>query len=89
MKTTKLPNPETQARIQQVKLGVDWHADHLRLARLHGGTGARGNSHAGKPENRAGNRGAIVRTAEERWANPAPEEIRGHALMGPLWLRFT
>ena len=34
MKTTTLPNPETQARIQQVKLGVDWHADHFRVARM-------------------------------------------------------
>jgi hypothetical protein len=30
LKTTTLPNPETQARIQQLKLGVDWHADHFR-----------------------------------------------------------
>src|SRR5208283_3466777 len=27
MKTTTLPNSETQARIQQLKLGVDWHAE--------------------------------------------------------------
>jgi beta-glucosidase len=53
MKTTKLPNPETQARIQQVKLGVDWHADHFRVARVHTGTGPPGNAHAGKPESRA------------------------------------
>jgi transposase len=26
--------PETQVRIRQVKLGVDWHADHLRVARM-------------------------------------------------------
>ena len=25
---------ETQARIQQLKLGVDWHADHFRVARM-------------------------------------------------------
>ncbi len=34
MKTTTLPKPETQARIQQVKLGVDWHSDHFRVARM-------------------------------------------------------
>src|ERR1019366_10210753 len=34
MKTTTLPNPETQARIQQVKLGVDWHAEHFRVVRM-------------------------------------------------------
>jgi transposase len=34
MKTTTLPNPETQVRIQQLKLGVDWHADHFRVARM-------------------------------------------------------
>jgi len=33
MKTTTLPNPEMQARIQQVKLGMDWHADHFGVAR--------------------------------------------------------
>jgi beta-glucosidase-like glycosyl hydrolase len=48
MKTTTLPNPETQARIQQIKLGVDWHADHFREARLHTGTGPPRNAHAGK-----------------------------------------
>jgi len=26
MQTTTLSNPETQARIQQVKLSADWHA---------------------------------------------------------------
>jgi len=26
--------PETQVRIRQLKLGVDWHADHLRVARM-------------------------------------------------------
>ena len=26
--------PETQAHIGQLKLGVDWHADHLRVARM-------------------------------------------------------
>lgn len=34
LKTTTLPNPETQARIQQLKLGVDWHADHFRVVRM-------------------------------------------------------
>ena len=34
MKTTTLPNPETQARIQQLKLGVDWHADQFRVVRM-------------------------------------------------------
>jgi len=33
-KTTTLPNIETQARIQQLKLGVDWHADHFRVVRM-------------------------------------------------------
>ena len=66
MKTTTLPNPETQARIQQVKLGVDWHADYFRVARLHGGTGPRGNFDAGEPKSRPGVRGRIVRAAEER-----------------------
>ena len=33
-KTTTLPNPETQVRIQQLKLGVDWHADHFRVVRM-------------------------------------------------------
>ena len=34
MKTNTLANSETQVRIQQLKLGVDWHADHLRVARM-------------------------------------------------------
>src|ERR1039457_3820882 len=34
MKTTTLPNPETQARIQQVKLGVDWAAEYFRVVRM-------------------------------------------------------
>jgi fibronectin type III domain protein len=49
MRTTTLPNPETQARIQQVKLGVDWRAELFRLARPHRGTGVPGNAHAEKP----------------------------------------
>jgi len=27
-------NPATPVRLQQLKLGVDWHADHLRVARM-------------------------------------------------------
>jgi hypothetical protein len=34
MKTNTLQNIETQARIQQLKLGVDWHADHFRVVRM-------------------------------------------------------
>ena len=34
MKTNTPPNPETQDRIQQLKLGVDWHADHFRVVRM-------------------------------------------------------
>jgi transposase len=34
LKTTTLPTSETQVRIHQLKLGVDWHADHLRVARM-------------------------------------------------------
>lgn len=80
MKTTTLPNPETQVRIQQIKLGVDWPAHNFRLARLHTGTGPLENAHAGKPESGAGNRGAIVQPAYEHWANPGPEEIWGHSV---------
>ena len=32
--TSTPPNSETQARIQQLKLGVDWHADHFRVVRM-------------------------------------------------------
>ncbi len=31
MKTNTPLNPETQDRIHQLKLGVDWHADHFRV----------------------------------------------------------
>jgi hypothetical protein len=31
MKTNTPLKTETQARIQQLKLGVDWHADHFRV----------------------------------------------------------
>jgi transposase len=34
MKTNTLVDSETQVRIHQLKLGVDWHADHLRVARM-------------------------------------------------------
>jgi hypothetical protein len=34
LKTTTPPTFETQVRIQQLKLGVDWHADHFRVARM-------------------------------------------------------
>jgi hypothetical protein len=34
MKTNTPPNSETQAQIQQLKLGVDWHADHFRVVRM-------------------------------------------------------
>ncbi|HEV2435083.1 MAG TPA: hypothetical protein VG077_03725 [Verrucomicrobiae bacterium] len=40
MKTNTLVNAETQAnlkkpvRIEQLKLGVDWHADHFRVVRM-------------------------------------------------------
>jgi hypothetical protein len=40
MKTNTLVNAETQAnletpvRIQQLELGVDWHADHFRVVRM-------------------------------------------------------
>jgi hypothetical protein len=37
MKTNTPPNSETQDRIQQLKLGVDWHADHFRAVRMCGG----------------------------------------------------
>jgi len=37
MKTNTPPNPETQDRIQQLKLGVDWHADHFRVVRMSDG----------------------------------------------------
>jgi len=32
--TTTLTSSETQVRIQQLKLGVDWHADHFRVVRM-------------------------------------------------------
>jgi hypothetical protein len=50
MKTITRPNPETQARIQEVKLGMDWDVEHFRVARLHTGTGTPGTAPAGKPE---------------------------------------
>lgn len=34
VKSSTPSTPEVQARIQQLKLGVDWHADHLRVARM-------------------------------------------------------
>jgi transposase len=34
MKTNTLLKSETQVRIQQLKLGVDWHADHFRVVRM-------------------------------------------------------
>src|SRR3974390_547380 len=34
MKSNTLVTSETQVRIHQLKLGVDWHADHLRMARM-------------------------------------------------------
>ena len=34
MKTNTPPKTETQARIWQLKLGVDWHADHFRVVRM-------------------------------------------------------
>jgi transposase len=34
MKTNTLLNPETQVRIGQLKLGVDWHAEHFRVVRM-------------------------------------------------------
>src|SRR5450631_618052 len=34
MKTNTPPNSETQARIQQLKIGVDWHVDHFRVVRM-------------------------------------------------------
>jgi transposase len=34
MKTNTPVRTETQDRIQQLKLGVDWHADHYRVARM-------------------------------------------------------
>ena len=34
MKSNTLVTSETQVRIHQLKLGVDWHADHLRVARM-------------------------------------------------------
>ena len=43
VKTNTLLNAETQAnletpvRIEQLKLGVDWHADHFRLVRMRDG----------------------------------------------------
>lgn len=33
-KTSTLTPAQTQARIQQLKLGVDWHADHFRVVRM-------------------------------------------------------
>ena len=34
MKSNTLVSSQTQVRIRQLKLGVDWHADHLRVARM-------------------------------------------------------
>jgi transposase len=34
LKASTTSTPETQVRIRQLKLGVDWHADHLRVARM-------------------------------------------------------
>jgi len=34
MKTNTPPKTETQDRIQELKLGVDWHADHFRVVRM-------------------------------------------------------
>jgi len=34
MKSNTLVTSETQVHIHQLKLGVDWHADHLRVARM-------------------------------------------------------
>jgi transposase len=34
MKTNTPLNSETQARIQQLKLGVDWHVDQFRVVRM-------------------------------------------------------
>ena len=34
MKTNTPPKTETQDRIQQLKLGVDWHVDHFRVVRM-------------------------------------------------------
>jgi len=34
MKTNTPLNSQTQAHIRQLKLGVDWHADHFRLVRM-------------------------------------------------------
>ena len=34
LNTTTPATVETQVRIQQLKLGVDWHADHFRVARM-------------------------------------------------------
>ena len=34
MKTNTPLNPETQDRIQQLKIGVDWHVDHFRVVRM-------------------------------------------------------
>jgi transposase len=34
MKTDTPLNSQTQDRIQQLKLGVDWHADHFRVVRM-------------------------------------------------------
>jgi len=34
MKTNTPLNSQTQARIQQLKLGVDWHAEHFRVVRM-------------------------------------------------------
>ena len=33
-KTTTPATVETQVRIQQLKLGVDWHADQFRVVRM-------------------------------------------------------
>jgi hypothetical protein len=34
VKTNTPPNPETQDRIRQLKLGVDWHVEHFRVVRM-------------------------------------------------------
>jgi transposase len=34
MKTNTLPDSETQVRVQRLKLGVDWHAEHFRVVRM-------------------------------------------------------
>src|SRR5579859_2209591 len=78
------PKPRNASSYPASQVGYGLARRHFRAVLLQTGTDPPGNAHAGKPQSRAGTRGAIVRTAEERWANPAPEEIQGHRPGGSI-----